>query len=63
MKADNIPNIESLRREAIGSDILVTLIDLFEFDKQGLSGGPRGLMTLAQFRWYLKPSIKTLLTE
>ncbi|KAG1886077.1 hypothetical protein F4604DRAFT_1724477 [Suillus subluteus] len=29
--------------------ILVTLIDLLEFDKQGLSGGPRGLMTLAEF--------------
>ncbi|KAG2144080.1 armadillo-type protein [Suillus cothurnatus] len=40
---------ESLRKEAIRSDMLVTLIDLFKFDKQGLSGGPRGLMELAKF--------------
>ncbi|KAG1816716.1 armadillo-type protein [Suillus subaureus] len=40
---------DQLRAEAIRSNILVTLIDLFEFDKQGLSGGPRGLMTLAEF--------------
>ncbi|KAG2344731.1 ARM repeat-containing protein [Suillus weaverae] len=39
---------EKLRAEAIRRDILVTLIDLFEFDKQGLSGGPRGLMKLAE---------------
>ncbi|KAG2045484.1 ARM repeat-containing protein [Suillus hirtellus] len=38
-----------LRAEAIRRDTLVTLIDLFEFDKQGLSGGPRGLILLAEF--------------
>jgi hypothetical protein len=46
---------------AIDSDILATLIDLLEFDKQGLSGGPRGLMKLADYGSYLKPSKKTLL--
>ncbi|KAG2357748.1 hypothetical protein BDR07DRAFT_350028 [Suillus spraguei] len=40
---------KQLRAEAIRSNILVTLIDLFEFDKQGLSGGPRGLIKLAEF--------------
>ncbi|KAG1859712.1 hypothetical protein F4604DRAFT_1792667, partial [Suillus subluteus] len=48
INADTLPNIDELRAEAIRNDILVTLIDLFEFDKQGLSGGPRGLMTLAE---------------
>jgi hypothetical protein len=40
---------DKFRRVAIESHMLVTLIDLFEFDKQGLSGGPRGLLTLAEF--------------
>lgn len=59
--ADVLPKIE-LRAEAIRRDILVTLIDLFEFDKQGLSGGPRGLVLLAEFGSYLKLLKKTLLT-
>jgi hypothetical protein len=61
--ADALPNIDKFRRVAIESHMLVTLIDLFEFDKQGLSGGPRGLMKLAEFSSYLKLSKKTLLTR
>ncbi|KAG2365515.1 armadillo-type protein [Suillus spraguei] len=40
---------DKFRKVAIESGILVTLIDLFEFDKRGLSGGPRGLTKLAEF--------------
>ncbi|KAG1750347.1 uncharacterized protein EDB91DRAFT_684624 [Suillus paluster] len=40
---------EQLRAAAIECDILVTLIGLFKFDNQGLSGGPRGLTELAEF--------------
>jgi hypothetical protein len=56
-----LPNIDKFRKVAIDSDILATLIDLLEFDKQGLSGGPRGLMKLADYGSHLKPSKKTLL--
>lgn len=61
--ADALPNIDELRQVAIESGILVTLIDLLEFNKQGLSGGPRGLMKLAEFGSYLKALKKILLTE
>ncbi|KAG1740619.1 hypothetical protein EDB19DRAFT_763001 [Suillus lakei] len=57
-----ICHYEQLRVEAIRRGILVTLIDLFKFDKQGLSGGPRGLIKLAEFGSYRKLSKKTLLT-
>ncbi|KAG2044599.1 hypothetical protein BDR03DRAFT_939512 [Suillus americanus] len=40
---------DKFRRVAIKNGILITLIDLLDFDKQGLSGGPRGLMKLAGF--------------
>ncbi|KAG2078485.1 hypothetical protein BDR04DRAFT_1112672 [Suillus decipiens] len=40
---------DQLRTEAIHCDVLITLVDLFKCDKQGLSGGPRGLIQLAEF--------------
>jgi len=64
IRADPLPNIEQLHAEAVlRSNILVTLIKLFESDKQGLSGGPRGLMELAESGSYLTPSKAALLTR
>ncbi|KAG0694906.1 hypothetical protein DFH29DRAFT_957974 [Suillus ampliporus] len=40
---------DQLRAEAIQCNVLATLIQLFKFDNQGLSGGPRGLTELAEF--------------
>ncbi|KAG1740622.1 hypothetical protein EDB19DRAFT_1707960 [Suillus lakei] len=50
MLETNAPSIiERLRTEAMQCGVLVTLIDLFKFDNQGLSGVPRGLMELTDF--------------
>lgn len=64
VNADVLPNIDDFRKVAIDSDILTTLIDLLEFDKQGLSDGPRtSLMKLADYGSYLKSLKKTLLAD
>ncbi|KAG2149125.1 uncharacterized protein EDB93DRAFT_1143854 [Suillus bovinus] len=49
INADAFLNMAEFLETTMKSGILATLIDLLEFDKQGLSGGPRGLMQLANF--------------
>jgi len=61
---DALPNIDQLRKEAIQCHILVTLIELFKFDNQGLTGGPRGLTKLAKkYSLYPQTCKNTLLTR